>query len=1043
MKRLFSISGKTLKVIFHAVCVLFTLFLVCLAVFLGRVYSEPLNVAELLPILEKYIIPENTDLKLEAKSVYLSASFERDGILFLDIQDMRLVRPDGRTALGLSDVEISYDFWSILTFDYMPDDLKIDGAFLRLVVDKNGQVSLSNEIKTGVLEPIEKEGLILRGEGGIGFRNLFKHLLSFNSFSLKNTKIIIDDQQKNQKISFPNLSIELERQWGFTHAVQIKTKFSIHDEKTNLFLEAQIHRLQKTISFALEFDRIRLKNLSRVIPVISDANLMVSGYIDGILDLSVVRKNPLDYLAKSSFHIKTKEGGTLNLPHPLTNLYHIETLKINGAVNQGVKDIKIAKSTVRLKNGPVANLQVDITGVDKFLKGEDASVVKTVLKSHISKLPIEQVPSVWPIETGPDAHRWVRENLSKGFVEQADFALYFKGDELIDLYGEVPVKNVQVRYLDEMTPVQKFSGLVKLYPDKLSITGYQGNVKGLGLKKAVVDLIDLQNETSYAKIKLFAEGPIQDALKLIDEKPLEFSKMFGLNPDLTKGQASVDVDLFFPLVDDLKAEQVQVNVQAQIKQATFPLPIENQFLTDGNFKLSVTNKKLVLNGMGIAFLSPVRLNWIENFMSQKSDDIQSQYDISMDVLTDRLKEKFPMVTDYLGGIIGVKGNIVKLHDNKLKGNFICNLQDSELKIKYINLFKERLTPATAAFSFENTSDKTLFNIEANGLTGRTEYNPFSFLVQGKIGLDNFISFEKVMTANTYFSGELSFKKDTFFNLSLQGEKFDFSGLMNKTEPMEDYLDKSEENQIDFLKSFPEIDVNINFDKVFFKKETPITQVKIILQKENDLWKDVLLNANSSVPVEVKFEDETQTLIGQTNDLGDLLSHLDITNEIIGGRVYLTGRQLKQGGWDGNLSIKQFSLKEPGFFIQAMTILGIIDAFRGQDLIFDKAEIPFKINSDINSELLISDGYMSGTSLGVTFNGQVMPTMLNLSGSVIPAYAINSLPGKIPLIGILFKDGEGGGLIGLKYNVSGTPSDPIVDFNPLQSIAPGILGRLFN
>ena len=129
MKRLFNILGKSLKVIFHTICILFTLFLVCLAVFWGRIYSDPLNVGELLPVLEKYIVPQNTDLKLEAKSAYLSASFDRDGILSLDIQDMRLVRPDGRTALGLSDVEISYNFWSILTFDYMPDDLKVDGAF--------------------------------------------------------------------------------------------------------------------------------------------------------------------------------------------------------------------------------------------------------------------------------------------------------------------------------------------------------------------------------------------------------------------------------------------------------------------------------------------------------------------------------------------------------------------------------------------------------------------------------------------------------------------------------------------------------------------------------------------------------------------------------------------------------------------------------------------------------------------------------------------------------------------------------------------------
>ena len=74
MKRLFNISRTTLKVIFRMICVLLTLFLVSLSVFLIRVYSDPLNVVELLPILEKYLVPENTNLKLEAKSAYLSAS---------------------------------------------------------------------------------------------------------------------------------------------------------------------------------------------------------------------------------------------------------------------------------------------------------------------------------------------------------------------------------------------------------------------------------------------------------------------------------------------------------------------------------------------------------------------------------------------------------------------------------------------------------------------------------------------------------------------------------------------------------------------------------------------------------------------------------------------------------------------------------------------------------------------------------------------------------------------------------------------------------
>ncbi|MBR4932367.1 MAG: hypothetical protein IKZ02_05000, partial [Alphaproteobacteria bacterium] len=73
---------------------------------------------------------------------------------------------------------------------------------------------------------------------------------------------------------------------------------------------------------------------------------------------------------------------------------------------------------------------------------------------------------------------------------------------------------------------------------------------------------------------------------------------------------------------------------------------------------------------------------------------------------------------------------------------------------------------------------------------------------------------------------------------------------------------------------------------------------------------------------------------------------------------------------------------------------------------------------------------------------ISPTTIHLTGSVIPAYAVNSLPGRIPLIGNLFKDSKHGGLMGVNYTIKGTPTNPKIEFHPLSSIAPGILGRLF-
>ena len=127
-------------------------------------------------------------------------------------------------------------------------------------------------------------------------------------------------------------------------------------------------------------------------------------------------------------------------------------------------------------------------------------------------------------------------------------------------------------------------------------------------------------------------------------------------------------------------------------------------------------------------------------------------------------------------------------------------------------------------------------------------------------------------------------------------------------------------------------------------------------------------------------------------------------------------------------------------MQALTILGIVDAFRGKDMEFDNIEIPFQLTPDF--KLNLTDAYAVGTNLGITFKGKITPDNIDLSGAVVPAYAINSLPGKIPLVGWLFRDSTGGGLINVPFTVVGPLSNPKVNWNALGTVAPGALGRLF-
>jgi hypothetical protein len=61
---------------------------------------------------------------------------------------------------------------------------------------------------------------------------------------------------------------------------------------------------------------------------------------------------------------------------------------------------------------------------------------------------------------------------------------------------------------------------------------------------------------------------------------------------------------------------------------------------------------------------------------------------------------------------------------------------------------------------------------------------------------------------------------------------------------------------------------------------------------------------------------------------------------------------------------------------------------------------------------------------------------------VPAYALNSVIGNIPVIGSLLLGGEGQGLFAANYRVTGSAADPEVSVNPLSALAPGFLRRLF-
>ncbi len=61
--------------------------------------------------------------------------------------------------------------------------------------------------------------------------------------------------------------------------------------------------------------------------------------------------------------------------------------------------------------------------------------------------------------------------------------------------------------------------------------------------------------------------------------------------------------------------------------------------------------------------------------------------------------------------------------------------------------------------------------------------------------------------------------------------------------------------------------------------------------------------------------------------------------------------------------------------------------------------------------------------------------VDLSGTYLPAYAVNNLLARIPLIGMVLGGGPTEGLVGINYSITGKASEPRLNINPLSAVTP--------
>ncbi len=179
---------------------------------------------------------------------------------------------------------------------------------------------------------------------------------------------------------------------------------------------------------------------------------------------------------------------------------------------------------------------------------------------------------------------------------------------------------------------------------------------------------------------------------------------------------------------------------------------------------------------------------------------------------------------------------------------------------------------------------------------------------------------------------------------------------------------------------------------------------------------------------------------ETNDAGAFFRFTDTYSKMTGGQLALAmdPPSAEPAAREGLVNVRDFSVKGEAA-LDRMAAGGPAAVQNG--IAFSRLRAEFTRQ---NGQLTIREGVVKGPTIGATIEGSIdyPGNQVRMSGTFVPLYGLNNVFGQIPIVGLFLGGGSNEGLIGVTYEVVGSPGQPVLRVNPISAMAPGVFRKIF-
>ena len=972
--------------------------------------------------------------------------------IVLDARGLRILRQDGTSVLALSTARINVSLLSLIRGRFAPIAIEAYDGRLALKRDAKGRLDFdwNDADDTQQKSPILSLGRLLRVNA-----EALTVTLDGGQPSIHPT-LLVDQMHLTRKKRAPLLAIRGNVTGRFYTDGKEPVALSFTGMPT------LTHEVCTFTSHAIE-----PRAFEGALPILSAWHVPITLLGKVMFPLAMFRHDPaLETGRPFRAHLTVAMGaGLINQKDaPALN---VESGDFDVDLNMGVRRTQITVDRAKisllndLRQPHVVRAEGKLVADDLRHPGDIAAD----LKLTASAINVGHVESVWPVGLAPHLRRWVTANMTRGRATGLSVRASLQSAEgwrhidLKDITATLRVDQATVHWLRPVPAAENVSASLHfLKPDTLQID-FLGGSQSLRSRRSPSSLAilggkmlisDLWGHEPKGDLRLSLAGDLRDYLEVLSHPRLHLLSRHPLPFSNPSGSVALQARLFLPLSRHADDSAFRVLATAEFSRVALDRAIYGYNLTEGIGRLSVTEHHLHIDSQARITGVPTTLIFDENFSQRSGSEKERVHAVStLDPQQfRRLGERAEF--DAQGHAV-LTTDYASTFDGAASLAFALNLKGAAVTTPLWR--KERQDPSTVSVRL-NLAQGKLVSFDRGSISGP--------------GLN-------IVGEGTFEKGRLRSAHITHFRLGKSQGRIEVLQLQNAESRTHVQVLAETIDLTPFLSSFKAdakrvahgrkvgsapasathwLDrknwtLDVYTQALVLCAQCRLRNARLHIKNTPGRARQARFEALQPTRVEAKLvpHQAGQRFDLRIADLGRLLSQSNVTHRVKGGAVQLSGLVADQRSkaaplFKGKLSISAFDVASPPAALTTLTHLSLFHWSQAnpQRILVEHSHIPFVLNK---KTVTIHDGYLGNPALGITIGGTIglNKMTLDLKGTVVPVFGLNSAPGRLPHVGRWFAPEKEGGMIAASYQLKGRASDPTFSVNKFSLFLPGIMRSL--